>query len=331
MIAPAEALGVTPVFYPITVTGEPDLQWLRNLEASGPTAVLVAHFFGLPISLVGVRELCDERGMTLIEDCAHAFFGNRAGTPVGATGDFAIASLPKFFPVLEGGLLTSRLGDLRAVCLQGAGLAAELKAAWNLFEAAADSQRPYLLRLAAGIGNRTIGLMRRGAAAHHAPAGTGSARSSAAPSPASVRSEALADDLLRPMRLRRLERWLVGHSHRQRIVENRRRNYRLLAELLTPTRARILFPELDAGAVPYVFPVHVPDPDRTYGELRTARVPAFRWDRYWPGAITSAADVGRQWGHHVIQLSCHQDLSEDNMRRIAATVSHALDSTGCVA
>src|SRR6185437_3232173 len=34
MIAPAEALGVTPVFYPITVTGEPDLQWLRNLEAS---------------------------------------------------------------------------------------------------------------------------------------------------------------------------------------------------------------------------------------------------------------------------------------------------------
>src|SRR6185312_16171151 len=139
MVAPAEAVGARPVFYPITAAREPDLQWLREQRFEGRVAMLAAHFFGLPIPLTEVRRWCDERNIVLIEDCAHAFFGNHAGTPVGATGDYAVASLPKFFPVLEGGMLASRHRRIGAHSLGRPRWAFELKGAWNLFEAAAES------------------------------------------------------------------------------------------------------------------------------------------------------------------------------------------------
>jgi perosamine synthetase len=324
MVAPAELVGARPVFYPITASRGPDLQWLREQRFEGRTAMLAAHFFGLPIPLAEVRRLCDERDIVLIEDCAHAFFGNHAGTAVGAIGDYAIASLPKFFPVLEGGMLASRRHRVGVQRLPRTAWAFELKGAWNLFEAVAESGSA-LARSVTALGSRI--LSRRSAATGdiEPPAATGQQVS-----PEQVRSEALADELLRPMQLRRLERWLIEHSHRRRIEENRRRNYQLLAQLLMTRGVRVLYPELDAGAVPYVLPVYAPDPDRVYAMLRAAHVPAFRWDRYWPGAISSVDDLGRQWGHHVLQLSCHQDLGVDDLSTVADIISRGLGarSTG---
>jgi len=317
MVAPAEAVGARPVFYPITAAREPDLQWLREQRFEGRVAMLAAHFFGLPIPLTEVRRWCDERNIVLIEDCAHAFFGNHAGTPVGATGDYAVASLPKFFPVLEGGMLASRRHRVAAQSLPKPAWVFELKGAWNLFEAAAESGSGRV-RSVATLASRVF-------------ARRGTARAAAAPSvaqedvsPEQVRREGLSDELLRPMRLRRLEAWLIEHSHRRRIEQNRRSNYQRLAQLLIARGVQVLYPELDAGAVPYVLPVYVPDPDRTYGMLRAARIPAYRWDRYWPGAISTAEDLGRRWGHHVLQLSCHQDLGPQDLRAVADLISRGL-------
>ena len=319
MVAPVEAVGARPVFYPITRSRQPDLQWLREYRLEGRAAMLAAHFFGLPIPLAELRRLCDERGIVLIEDCAHAFFGNHAGTPVGATGDYAIASLPKFFPVLEGGMLASRHRRIGAHSLGRPRWAFELKGAWNLFEAAAESGSGLSRALSAFIAR----VLSRGRARtpSEPPAATVEEVS-----PEAVRSESLSDELLQPMHLRRVESWLIEHSHRRRIEDNRRRNYEHLAQLLAPLPVRVLYPELEAGAVPYVLPVHVPDPGRTYALLRAARLPAFRWDRYWPGAISSRDDLGRQWGHHVIQLSCHQDLSLENLNVFADVISRGLDA-----
>jgi len=320
MVAPVEAVGARPVFYPITRSRQPDLQWLREYRFEGRAAMLAAHFFGLPIPLAELRRLCDERGIVLIEDCAHAFFGNHAGTAVGATGDYAIASLPKFFPVLEGGMLASRRHRVAEHHLLGRPRwAFELKGAWNLFEAAAESGSR-VSRALGGLGARILSHGRANAPSEAPAATVGPV------SPEAVRSESLADELLQPMHLRRLESWLVEHSHRRRIEDNRRRNYLRLAQLLAPLPVRVLYPQLEAGAVPYVLPVHVPDPDSTYALLRAARVPAFRWDRYWPGAISSPDDLGRHWGHHVIQLSCHQDLSLENLNGVAEIISRALDA-----
>ena len=63
-------------------------------------AVLVVHLIGNPVDIEAVADLCRRRGVVLIEDCAHAFFGTAAGRPVGGWGDYAIASMTKFFPAL---------------------------------------------------------------------------------------------------------------------------------------------------------------------------------------------------------------------------------------
>jgi hypothetical protein len=139
-----------------------------------------------------------------------------------------------------------------------------------------------------------------------------------------VRRDALADPLLRPMSLRRVERLVVERVGRERIVSQRRRNYSKLAELLRDRRGLSpLFPQLPQGAVPYAFPVRCAEPAVVFKHMRERGLPVLRWNRYWPGAIDSSSDVGRDWAHHVIQILCHQDLTELDMQTISA---HAVDA-----
>jgi hypothetical protein len=44
-------------------------------------------------------------GLPIIEDCAHAFFSRDPLSETGRTGDFAVYSFPKMFPIQIGGLL----------------------------------------------------------------------------------------------------------------------------------------------------------------------------------------------------------------------------------
>jgi dTDP-4-amino-4,6-dideoxygalactose transaminase len=118
--------------------------------------------------------------------------------------------------------------------------------------------------------------------------------------------------------MRAVERWLYDRCNRQRLVENRRRNYlRFVERLSASPDCRVLFPQLPRGAVPYVVPLHVKEADTLFRFLRRARLPAFRWDRYWPATDDSASGAMHDWGNHVIQVACHQDLSTDDVDTIA--------------
>jgi len=77
---------------------------------------------------------------------------------------------------------------------------------------------------------------------------------------------------------------------------------------------------LPASAAPYVFPLRVDHPAERYPALRAAKVPLFRWDRLWPEMPTIAGDHGPSWAVEMFQLACHQDLSETELRAVAATV-----------
>jgi perosamine synthetase len=77
---------------------------------------------------------------------------------------------------------------------------------------------------------------------------------------------------------------------------------------------------------PYVFPLWVDDADRVYQALRNEGVPVFRWDQIWPDTPHLAHDVGADWSRHVLQLLCHQDLDEIDIRRSAARLIALLQS-----
>jgi dTDP-4-amino-4,6-dideoxygalactose transaminase len=74
-------------------------------------AVIAVHFCGYPAPVLELRELCDERGLVLIEDAAQAIAAtvDGSGRRTGTVGDLACFSFfsKNQLPVGEGGMVTS--------------------------------------------------------------------------------------------------------------------------------------------------------------------------------------------------------------------------------
>ena len=75
---------------------------------------------------------------------------------------------------------------------------------------------------------------------------------------------------------------------------------------------------------PYVFPLWVDDADRVFHAMRAQNMPVFRWDRIWPGTPELPNDTGLTWSRHLLQMLCHQDLSEQDVRHAAQTLINLL-------
>lgn len=73
-------------------------------------AVVAVHLWGNACDLNAMREICDARGITLIEDCAQAFGCTYDGKPIGTVGDIGCFSLNEFKHIScgDGGLVVTR-------------------------------------------------------------------------------------------------------------------------------------------------------------------------------------------------------------------------------
>jgi hypothetical protein len=315
MIAPVVAAGAEPVFYGIDSLGSPRLDALDVERIRGTRALIAAHYFGLPQPMGKVRAFCDRHGLALIEDCAHALFGMSDGRPVGHWGDYAIASLTKFLPVMDGGLLVSAR-PLAGARMTAPSLKVELRSIANAVEIGAHFGR------LPGMNHVLAGLFGAAARLRGRARGIG-ARNESEPRKCKVAKWLANDEQLNTHRdASRWTRFAAGHARRDRIVALRRRNYSLLAGLIADTPGiRPLRPEISPGAAPYVFPVYVEQPESIYLAVRASGIPVFRWDELWPGCPTLAGDVGLDWATHVFQLGCHQDLRPQEIGAIARVLS----------
>lgn len=312
MVAPIVVAELRPSFFGIRTDGLPDLDHIDSTSASAAKAMIVSHYFGRSQSLAEVRHWCDQRGIALIEDCAHCFFGQAGDRPIGAWGDYATASLTKFFPVPEGGLIASNSRPLSGLTLAAPGLKAQLKGWLDVLEQATLYQRlpglSHLLRPLFWLKNA-----RR-----------------AAPSAADHRSADSPDSMLADCDMARVAQaplWatrLLNAVPHGRTVRQRQQNYAAYARLLAPAQgARPVFPVSATAlgpAAPYVFALWVDDAERVYQALRHQGLPVFRWDRIWPGTPAIAGDQGPLWSQHVLQLLCHQDLSEADIAYTARAI-----------
>ena len=310
MVTPVVHAELQPMFYPLTVDGSPNLSWLQQADLSGVVAIIAAHYFGLPQPMSKVRAFCDDRGIALIEDCAHCFFGYSDGKPVGSWGDVAIASLTKFFPVPEGGLIVSHTRPLDGISLDSSNLRNELKAALDAIEMGARHERfPGLNGLLEGVFGLKGKLRGR-------PQSTADLQGQTDDTNA-----VNASRLLSTKRPAYAVRWIVETVHQERIVSLRRRNYmELVRQLAGLSGTRILRAELSSDAVPYVFPLYVDDYRTTYHSMRASGIPIFCWDELWCDTPSIEGDSGRDWATHVFQLGCHQDLSLNDITEIARIV-----------
>lgn len=318
VVAPVTQLGGEPVFYPIDAAGAPDLGWLRQSAPPDARAIIAAHFFGLPQPMEALRQWCDTNGVALVEDCAHALFGRSGSRAVGAWGDCAIASLPKFLPVPDGGLLIQRRAAA-PVTLTACPPPAQLRSALNIVEAGARQRRlPGLNTLVCGLLDG-VKRLRGGAPAPHEETPL------LAPLPPEQDGDYRIDASLAHRQAATPVRWVAERLPRSRIVERRRLRYTQLADRLAGVEgARPLLPVLPADCAPYVFPLWVERPQAAYVEMRRRRLPVFRWDRVWPATPVIAGDHGLAWAHHVFQLACHQDLADEDFERYVLALRDVL-------
>ncbi len=310
IVAPVLLAGLQVHYFGIGEDGLPALGGLDPLVVKTCRAIVVAHYFGLPKSLANVRAWSDANGIALIEDCAHSYFGQAGDRPVGAWGDYATASISKFFPVSEGGLLASNRNPLAAIRLTPPGWRAQFKAWVDILEVASRYKRltgvNALLKSIFWLKNA-----RAASAQAAATAVTSSAEGYMGDCDMSrIGQEPVA-----------ATRFLIRQLPHGRVVSKRRRNFEVYAgNFGQVTGAWPLFADLPPASAPYVFPLWVDDSERVYQALRDLKMPVFRWDRIWPGTPRISGDVGPLWSRHVLQLLCHQDLDEADVENVAQTI-----------
>ena len=102
-VEPAAMLGAEPVFCdidPVSYNLSPDdlERQVERVEAEGrlrPRAVVAVDFLGNPADYGRLLEVCERRGLLLVEDAAQGIGGERGGVRLGGFGDIATTS---FFP-----------------------------------------------------------------------------------------------------------------------------------------------------------------------------------------------------------------------------------------
>lgn len=308
MIDPAIRLGGSVVLYPLQPNLQPDLDGLiAGLRActKPPAALLLTHYFGFPQPIDALLDLCESRGIALIEDCSHCLFLPSDPTSLGLRGRYSVSSPYKFFPVEDGGILWAN--DDAALPLQqtrSPGLEQELKGVVRSLQRAVaavalpDTELP----------------LHQTARQTQASAGIDSLRSvdgtSVQYDAASERTRSLG-----------ISRWALCHTDTSRLAERRRAWYQEWINTVAGLpNCQALFPVLPKDCVPYMFALRIQQPEIHFHVLKRLGVPVWRWDDM---AVSSCA-VAMNYRTHLLHLPCHQELTDLQMHWLSATVARVM-------
>ncbi len=117
-ISPILQNGLVPVFIDVDFKNlNIDIQKIKDAINSKTKAIFVAHTIGIPFDFFSVREICDEYGLFLLEDCCDALGSTVNNSHVGTLADFATLS---FYPAHhittgEGGCVLSNNTKLSTI------------------------------------------------------------------------------------------------------------------------------------------------------------------------------------------------------------------------
>lgn len=312
MIGPVVASGAVPVFYRMKSDLSPDMEHLDRKRSPRTRAVVVVHYFGFLQDLETMRRWCDDFGIALVEDCAHALYGDSKGVAVGHMGDFAIGSLMKFHPLFDGGCLVSFRRDLPRFVQRGPGLAFELKALVNVLERSFGDEQSRRSRIAA----RVLRAVNRSARRLVSRSGTGAV---AVPRAIEGGFEFEPSWVDRAPSL--ASRLMYRYANHDRAITRRRRLYGAYLTALGESKAgRALYPLLGEHEVPYVFPYLLDREPGAFESLWRAGIPLYRWE----SVADEVCPVSREYRDRLVQLPCHQELSDAQISWLLQTAKRVL-------
>lgn len=317
MIDPALRLGARVHLYPLQPDLRPDLVALQALLADPATragAVLATHYFGFQQDWSDLLALCRKHGVALIEDCSHCLSAQAGVNGLGSSGRYAVWSPYKFYGCEDGGELQCNQDTSASQrILRPRSLLDELKAAYHLLQRSRKSIRLRDLRqLDAEL-----------AAIPNTAQAAGFVAPEFQASPSSEYNPAIEE--CSPLRL---SRWIIENTALERLRARRRSRYgQWLQATCGLPHCRPLFAVLPDECVPYMFALHIDDPQTHFMPLKRLGMPVWRWDNM----AVSPCSVSDNYRLHLLQLPCHQELGDiefDWMRAAVTAVLQGGPATG---
>ncbi len=311
-VEPVHASGAKPVFYRVNGGCEADVADIETRISPRTRAVLIVHYFGFPNgSLLQLRDLCNRKGLALIEDCAHVLGSDADQLSLGQVGDAAIYSLRKFLPIPDGAMLrwnrksirtsTSMRSELWLSTVKHAVNLAEQM--WPPLQTAADHAR-ILVK-----GNRS-----------HEETGT------------DRKSIEIDQELLSPEVAFRMENinlalspvsaCIIRHTDVTEVARRRVQNYRELSfRLREVAGVRLLFEEVPSGICPWTLPLTVDDQSLPHHKMRELGIPAVGWEAVRPREVRQGEfQVADYLYNNVSFLPVHQSLTSAQIDTMVSAV-----------
>lgn len=320
MIAPVKWICAKPVFYCINKDTSVNLDDIKRKMTANVKAIIVTHYFGFLQDLTAIRTLCDQHGIKLIEDCAHAFFGLYDNyQPVGKVGDYTIASSMKFLPVYEGGILCSETINVSSINVTAPSIAFQLKSLLNTLEGSLDYNR---------LGNvgkllSTILVLKDSAwtvlkkLKKSANLATG---------PSSSDGGYDLDDAWVHKTVSLSSKIIIKLTDMHGLAHRRRDTYQKLhAAFARLPNSRPLFEVLPIQIVPWVYPLYVNNPEKHFHNLKNQGVPIWRFGEFLDVDVNEkTCPVSVDYSRHVFQFPCHQSLTDADIDWMINKVTQAL-------
>jgi perosamine synthetase len=297
------AAGVQPSFFPVDGGMCVDCKDIVARIRPDTRAVYLIHYLGFPGPVREIAEICRERKLLLIEDCALALLSRQRDQPLGTFGDAAVFCLYKTLPVPNGGALVVLRGEPPRFPKVAPALRTPLSyisASLGMqFESHGNVLAASLLRTATTV-TRTL-----------------TSRVTAERVEVGSQDFDLTDANLA---MSSIVHVLLSGQRYSKIVERRRRNFSLLLERLRKFTTPV-FDRLPDGVCPLFYPLQVRNkqPIMEFLLARGIETVNFwsRSHRILPEGLFPEADRLRR---SIVELPCHQDASPETMIRIAEEV-----------
>jgi dTDP-4-amino-4,6-dideoxygalactose transaminase len=303
------ALGAVVDFHDVGDDGRVDVSVIESAIGPDTRAVLCVHYFGFPQPVAALRQLCDRRGIALVEDCAHVLPRGLGADEPGRVGDLAVFSWSKVLPVNDGASLVVNRGappieppsarEALPETLQS------VKDMWDRSVAWADWPT---VRAVYRWLERPKALLRGGRLG------------------ATARSRDEDGAWFEPSRtavpMSRLARWVLAHSDLEAIRRRRREHYQYLADRIARLDGvTTMAPALDPDVCPWIYPLRFDARPRAHLELRAMGIPAVAWEGVRPEGIRPDRFPRADFLYdNLIMLPVHQSLRPRDLDLIVDAV-----------
>ena len=296
-VEPFLQAGANVVYFRVRRSMEVDWDDLfSKIDSNSNTrAIMIVHYFGFPQSLSKLSKLCIERKIVLIEDCSHTNWKG-SNLAVGASGHLAVFSLPKIFPVPDGGalIINDPAWRIKPRPKRGPGSLKTLIRICNLLVSRMELKTGLnfdIFRHFWEIGKRIRD------------------------SSPDIKHEASA-----PCYESSISNWsrrILGNIDHEKVTFLRRNNFNILLRSLLPNHEEVLiYKYLPEGVCPLAFPLLLKRRDRIHKEMIGSGFGAYPWPFLPKDVLRRDFPDALYLSKHLLLLPIHQDVEHKHMRKM---------------